>query len=631
MKTVRLFGLGATIAMSWAAAVQAEFPNGVASGDVTHDSAVLWTRSDAVGTVKLEYSTDPGFAAVLGSEHLDVTDPLLPVKSTITGLEPGTRYYYRAVNGDRVAAGQFSTPGESGVESGLRIALLTDWQQAPPFPAVSNVPSRNPDLVLKLGDTIYADLETPGLPGVSQARTLEQFRIKHEEVLSARPAGTAGDFRNFMRDVYASAPVLSTIDDHEIVDNFAGGAAPGESPDAPEIGSSDQRLFTDGVGSAIGDPVPADARFVNETTVYRNALQAYQEYHPLDPQVWTGTSDARLEGKPKLYRHVQYGGDASVTMLDSRSFRDAQLAPPSNPFDAARVADFFTASLDPNRTLLGRAQVDRLKADLLDAQRSGTTWKFVTIPEPIQEFGIVNAEDRLEGYAAERSEILGFIDQNDIENVVFVAGDFHGNIVNDLSYSVPTAGGLQSIDTNAFEIVTGPVAFFDGRFGPNVASIGFAAGLLNEQELAFYESLPIAADVGVAINDRDDVIENLVNQQIALTSLGGENAVGLSDSELIDAVLREGDYLASHRFQWTELDIDERTQVLTVTTWGIDPYSEQDVLDAIADGDLAAIEGLTPQVVSRFEVTPIPEPTSLAVLALGGVALMGLRHRRRTR
>lgn len=627
-RTLQTMAAAGTIGLA-AGGASAALPNGLATGDVTQTSAVLWARSDSPGQVTFAYSTDPNFATGVLSTNVNVADPNVPAKLPVSGLTPGTTYHVRAIDGTETVTGRFATPAASGVQEGLTIAVLSDWQQAPPFPTVANVPDRNPDLVLKLGDTIYADLETPALPGVSQARTLDQFRIKHAEVLSARPGGaTTGPFSNHMKNVYAAAPVLSTIDDHEIVDNFAGGAAPGDSPDAPDIGSSNERLFTDGSGSVIGNPVPPGAQFVNETTVYQDAIQAYEEYHPQTPQVWTGTGDPRMEGKPKLYRHVQYGSDASVTMLDSRSFRDAQLAPPTNPTDPTQVTNFFTAALDPTRTLLGRSQVDQLKTDLLAAQAAGTTWKFVTIPEPIQEFGIVNAEDRFEGYAAERNEILGFVDQAGIENVVFLAGDFHGNVVNDLSYQLPDGlGGLETVRTNAFEIVTGPVSFFDGRFGPNVANIAAATGLISPEQLAFYDALPVAEDGDDAVNDKDDFIKSLVNQQVGLTSLGGPNPLGLADATRIDATLLEGDYLSSHRFAWTELDIDPLTQELLVTIWGIEAFSEQDVLDAITADDLSAIEDLTPQIVSQFSVRAVPEPTTLALLVSGGLAVL---RRRRT-
>lgn len=79
-----------------------------------------------------------------------------------------------------------------------------------------------------------------------------------------------------------------------------------------------------------------------------------------------------------------------------------------------------------NAGLLGHAQVECLKNDLFDSQQDGIIWKFVIIPEPIHNFGIINAEDRFEGYAAERTELLKFIHENHIENIVFIADGFHG-------------------------------------------------------------------------------------------------------------------------------------------------------------------------------------------------------------
>ena|GEM_PF-6797664 len=42
--------------------------------------------------------------------------------------------------------------------------------------------------------------------------------------------------------------------------------------------------------------------------------------------------------------------------------------------------------------------------------------------------------------------------------------------------------------------------------------------------------------------------------------------------------LLQGDYVSAHTFSWTEFDIDAETQKLTITTYGIDAYSEADLL-----------------------------------------------------
>ncbi|MEO1376118.1 MAG: phytase, partial [Cyanobacteria bacterium J06635_10] len=557
--------------------------NGIASGDTTQNSTVLWARSTFGGEVTFEYSTDAEFNSVIATVSANVDNINVPVKVEIENLTPGTQYYYRVTDaaGDS-AIGEFKTSAEIGNYQGFRFGATGDWQQAPPYPSLKNADDRDLELFVKLGDTIYADLETPALPGVSQARTLDDFRTKQGEVLTTR-----FDL-NTVPELYASTSILATIDDHEIVDNFAGGAAPGESPDAPDIGSSDEPIFTD------------DVEFVNDTQAYEDALQAYQEYHPIQDKFYGETGDSRTEGERKLYRYNNYGSDAAVIMLDSRSFRDAQIDPASLT-DANDAGRFLAEAYDPSRTLLGRQQVEDLKADLLDAEEKGITWKFITIPEPIQNFGLLNAEDRFEGYAAERAEILQFIDDNDIDNVVFMAGDFHGTIVNNLTYQ--TAPGTEQIATNAFEIVTGPVAFNDGLFGPTVANLATAAGLINSEQKAFYDALPVAGDTDSELNDKDDFIKNLIVEQ---TTPLGYDPVGLNNNlaqaeNLIDAELLQGDYVSTHTFGWTEFDIDAETQALTVTTYGIEPYSEAELLE-----NPEAITSREPQIVSQFVVNPQP-------------------------
>jgi len=383
----------------------------IASGDVTQNSAVLLAQSNFMGEVEIQYSTDPNFEADENEVSATVTVAGVPVKVAISDLKSNTEYFYRVTDaaGD-VEVGRFSTAARVGTYTGLRFGVTGDWQQAPPYPSLANVDTAGLEFFLKLGDTIYADTETPALPGVTQARTLDDFRTKHAEVIASRFG------LNTVNDFYRTTPILATIDDHEVVDNFAGGAKPGESPDAPDIGSSPDPLFTDAVD------------FVNDTRAYEDALQAFQEFHAIRNEFYGETGDARTGGERKLYRANSYGSDAAVFVLDTRSFRDAQL----DPANLANPVPFLVEAFDPTRTLLGKQQLSDLKQDLLKAQANGITWKFIAVPEPIQNFGVINAEDRFEGYAAERAELLQFIDQNKIENVVFFSGDFHGTLVNNL-------------------------------------------------------------------------------------------------------------------------------------------------------------------------------------------------------
>ena len=576
---------------------RAALPGGVASGDVTQGSAVLWARSTVLGEVTFEYSTDPTFT-IKSTASAEVSEAEVPAKVEISGLEPARQYYYRVTDAESATAGgRFGTAAPPGTTAGLHFGASGDWQQAPPYPSLKNVPGSELDFFIKLGDTIYAD--QPGLP---QARTLADFRTKHSEITAGRLGA------NFMAPLDASTCLLQTMDDHEIVDNYAGGAPPGLSPDASPP------LFTDAV------------TYVNQTQAYQDAMQAYREYHPVRSEVWNTPADDRMDGQMKLYRNVTYGSDAGVFILDTRSFRDVQLPAVENPLDPAQVATFLAGSFDPSRTLLGRSQMETLKADLSQAQTDGVTWKFVIVPEPIQNFGVVGAEDRFEGYAAERTELLRHIHQNGVQNVVFLAADHHGTSVNNLAYQELGPGGsIVSTPTDAFEVMTGPVAFYDGLLGPTLVELAFESGLITPLQKDFYHGLLVAPDPGdggFLPNDRDDFVQRLINAQLDYQGL---DQVGLEESP-INAELLEGDYLAVHTFGWAEFEIDAVTQDLEVTVWGVDMYSEDDL-----QADPGAVIGLEPWVVSRFLVHPVPEPGALvlALPALGGLALFLIRRRRK--
>ena len=71
---------------------------------------------------------------------------------------------------------------------------------------------------------------------------------------------------------------------------------------------------------------------------------------------------------------------------------------------------------------------------------------------------------------------------------------------------------------------------------------------------------------------------------------------------LIDAELIKGDYVGNFHLSWTEFNIDEETQQLTVTTYGILPYTVEDIPD-----DPTILER-QPEVISQFVVNPQVDP-----------------------
>lgn len=519
-------------------------PNGVACGDVDQSTIVLWARSDVVGTLVFEYATNPAFADVLGTLTADAVEPLGPVKVEVAGLTEATQYYYRVTDAaGNISQGRFRTPALLGF-NGLRFGVSGDWRgELNPYPSIANIPDRDLDFFIALGDTIYADFRSVDFPG-PQARSVADFRVKHNEVYKRRFG------QGSWIDARASTPLLAVIDDHEVTNDFAGGAPIG----------SDSRF--DDMGNML-----------NETQLFQNGLQAFQEYNPLRDEFYGDTGDPRTSGKRKLYRFRTFGQDAAVIILDARSFRDQPLISE----DFATSKQFLEAAFDASRTMLGAIQLEQLKTDLLRCNELGITWKFVCVPEPIQNLGPILAGDRFEGYAAERNEVLRFIDNNDIDNVVFVSADIHATLVNNLVYRPSPTGRVSQ--TTAFEITTGSVAF-DAPFGPTVMRrVPLIGGLFN----------------GLNRTAQRDLVEAFVN---FLLGVFGYPSIGLGFTP-IDGRLLSGKYLSINTYGWTEFEIDAVTQCLTITTYGIDWYTADQLKT-----DPEAIINRTPQVVSRFRVQP---------------------------
>ena len=556
---IRIIMIGlALLALTGGAFAQeaASLPNGVAAGDVTQISAVLWTRSTAPGTVTFEVDRDANFAKPLAVASAEAAEPLLPVKVQITDLAPGTRYFYRATNAaGESAVGVFRTPAAAGRRAGLRFGVTGDWRgELAPYPSVRNAAERELDFFVLHGDTIYADYPSPALPA-GQAITLDDFRAKHAEVYGERHG------LNAWAAVRASTAIFATIDDHEVTNDFAGGAAP----------DTDIRFR--------GDP----AALINDSQLYENGLQAFQEYNPLNDEFYDDTGDPRTAGERRLYRFRTFGDDAAIFVLDARSFRDPSL-PNVSEFTSEQILPFIAATYEPGRTMLGAAQLADLKADLLKAQAQGITWKFILVPEPAQNLGPLNAGDRFEGYAAERAELLRHIMDNAITNVVFIAADIHGTLVNNLT--VADGPGAPQQPTGAFEISTGPGAF-DAPLGPTVMDLALGLGFVTQQQANLYTLAPAAL--------KENFITQLVNGQIEPF---GYDPIGLDGSE-IEAELVKGGYLVTSSYGWTEFQIDATTQQLRVITYGIPYYTAKQLADAPEK-----VAALQPAVLSEFTVNP---------------------------
>jgi len=391
------------------------FRFGVAAGEVTSTSAILWTRAPRAGQVRLELDGE-GTTPVLVLRASPAND--LTVHARVRGLRPATSYAYRFRQGGRASAsGRFITAPAPTATVPVRFAVSGDADATPGpsgrpafnrFEVYGRMAAEGNDFNVNLGDTIYSDSEVGGAP---VARTRAEKWAKYRLGL-ALPA---------LQRLRASAGLYSHWDDHEFVNDFS----------RPEHGEA----------------------------IYRAGVQAFLDYSP-----------ARYSGRLGLYRSVRWGRHLELFFLDERSFRSSKvteacagdLAPtvpqpvrdafatlaPSlrNPVAAACLA----ALDDPSRTMLGAAQYEAFTRAV---RASTATWKVVVNEVPIQQYYAL-PYDRWEGYAVERERLLRFLQAN-VRNVVFLTTDTHANLVNEVRYRtlspMPESAGI-------WEVVTGPVA-----------------------------------------------------------------------------------------------------------------------------------------------------------------------------
>jgi hypothetical protein len=227
-------------------------------------------------------------------------------------------------------------------------------------------------------------------------------------------------------------------------------------PDNHELGTSvadpGAPRYTEGGAPAPGQP----GTVVNQTPGFDDRMRAYFEYQPLRDHIVQDTGDPRLDGTRQLFFSQPWGQTARLIVVDDRSYRDVRLPNSDDP-----RAD------DPNRTMLGAPQLAWLENELSQAQAAGVTWKFVVISSPIQQIGraseigtdLDGSKSWAGGYRVERDRLLKFIDDQGIDNVVFLTTDNHNTMINNLRYrQVPEDPSTALVPArNAFEIITGPL------------------------------------------------------------------------------------------------------------------------------------------------------------------------------
>ncbi|HET9758590.1 MAG TPA: alkaline phosphatase D family protein [Nocardioidaceae bacterium] len=384
------------------------FTLGVASGDPTPDGVLLWTRlAPAPLTpdggmpahdvrVLWQVATDERFTDVVRAGSVAATAQWAhSVHVEVTGLLPDRVYYYRFRVGTQLSpVGRTRTfPAVGTAMQSLSFAAVS-CQSFPNgrYAAYRHLAATELDLVVHLGDYIYEDAGSAS-PAAGKDRahlpfkvvtTLEDYRIRHAQY----------HLDPDLQAAHAAAPFLCVPDDHEVVNNMAG--------DYGANGNSTPEVF-----------LPRRAA----------AYQAYYEHLPLRRSAMPSGPSMQL------YRRLEYGDLASLTLLDTRQYRTPQV-------DGPAFQPNGPEAYDPSRTLTGPAQ----ERWLLDGLASSSSrWNVVAqqvymaaidlAPGPGEAFNT----DKWDGYPAARGRITRFLRDARPRNPVVLSGDVHAAMVNDVT------------------------------------------------------------------------------------------------------------------------------------------------------------------------------------------------------
>jgi len=379
------------------------FALGVASGDPSADGFVLWTRiveagADAAFLPPEDFAVDWIVAedealtrVVRRGSTFARADWAHAVHVEVDGLVPDRWYWYRFVcGGEASPVGRTRTlPAAGAAAARLRLAVAScqhyehGW-----FAAYRHLAADAPDLVVHVGDYIYEGSWGP------------QLR-RHE---SARGVETLADYRNRhacyksdpdLQRAHAAAPWLATWDDHDVSNDYAG------------------------LVSHYGEPA---ARFAARRAA---AYRAYYEHMPLRARHRPGA-----DGMP-LYRGFRFGALASIGVLDDRQYRAAQACPEQGE-DVADCPQRWA----PAQTMLGAAQQRWLQDRLAGSDACWNVIAQQTLIAPFVARGRDGREtvwsDGWDGYAGARAELLGFVAERRVPDVVTLGGDMHAFYAADL-------------------------------------------------------------------------------------------------------------------------------------------------------------------------------------------------------
>lgn len=437
--------------------------DGVQSGDLQGDRAIIWSRSDRPARMVVEWDTRSMFTnprrlvSPLADARTDFT-----ARVDLSGLPVNQAIFYRVTFEDArtgVASEPWfghlrSAPSQrrdirfvwSGDTVGQGFGINPDIGGMRIYEAMR---LRLPDFFIHSGDTIYADGPVPAQLTTEGGRIWRNITTEAKSKVAETLDEYRGNYRynlldENLRRFNAEVPQIWQWDDHEVVNNW--------SPSK----QLDERYLVKDIQTLVG-----------------RARQAWLEYAPMRRQ--------SADGGGRIYRKLSYGPLLDVFVLDKRSYR--------GPNDD---------NLGGEKPFLGREQLDWLKRELKDSQAQ---WKVVAADMPIG-LGVPDGEvspgvarweaiangdpGPAQGRELEIAELLAYLRKHRVRNHVWLTADVHYCAAH---HYHPDRAAFQDFEP-FWEFVAGPLNA--GSFGPNVLDKTFGPEVVFQKAPPTQNASPFA-------------------------------------------------------------------------------------------------------------------------------------------
>jgi alkaline phosphatase D len=372
-------------------------------GAVTPTDATFIIKSQNNGDdVKIELAQNTDFSnPVYTNSIISDSETYNFVKPKITGLTPNTKYYYRAIinnNPDKQVNSFITFPDKKDYNFSFGFGSCQQSHYAPSKPEIFSVIAKDSlKFWIQIGDW--------GYPDTTEKKYGYRFNTRWD-LLENSYLTRYGRSYAFADLVISQMPVSYVYDDHDFAANNSDGSDPAK----------------------------------------QNSIDAYGIFFP------------HYElGNPQngLWQKFNYG-DVDFFIIDTRT----QRTPNNNALDeTGKYAPRAGHSILAGYTIDGENQKDWLKRSL---KESTSKWKvivssvmfnpkyrdFIYDTTLTNQFNWLKRDiiDKWSGYEEEQNEILKFISDNNLKNVIMLTGDSHSAYIDDGENSVLPEMGSSVID-----------------------------------------------------------------------------------------------------------------------------------------------------------------------------------------